>query len=331
MVPFFVVDRPNALDILAGVRLWEYPGVRMGIMTHANVTPNFRRLLQAYPCHRPQACPVIGGRPCPYANKTDCPYRTHILQHTIVMSDSGVFTQEGGRLTYPQLFERYAAMGVQYGIILDVLRDARGTVESARQALQVFRRGRYPFRLVGVAQGKTLDEYLWSYERLREMGYTHIAVGGLLHKVANSARYTRVRSARFMATVLTALRERYPTAWLFALGCLHLDRLPLFRRLNVWADSKAWLFQYPDRAAYAQRDYPLFDGLDDPFSREVRTLQATARTGAPGAWRTLWLRGYVRTIIRSTSPFGASRHAREDDKSGIIMRAYAKSARGRGE
>ena len=259
-IPFFVVDRPGGLDILAGLGLEDYPGVRIGIMAHANTTARFRAMLRAYPCHRPQACPVIGGRPCPYGSQREaCPHRAYILRHTVKMGDSGVFTREGGRLTYEELFRRYEEMGVRYGVILDVLRDAPGTVESAWEGLWVYRAGRYPFHLVGVAQGRTVDEYLWSYESLRAMGYTHIAVGGLLRKVENSARYTRVAEDAFMETVLTRLREGYPEDWLFALGCLHPKRLPLFRRLNVWADSKGWLFRYR-----APRHLPLFPGLPAP-------------------------------------------------------------------
>ncbi len=254
IVPFFVADRPKSLDILAGLPLQDYAPVRIGIMAHANTTPRFQTMFHDYPCHRPQACPVLGGRPCPYGDQREaCPHRAYILRHTIKMSDSGVFTREGGRLTYTQLFERYTQMGVQYGIILDVFRDARGTVESAREALKVYQAGQYPFQLVGVAQGKTVEEYLWSYTELRAMGYTHIAIGGLLRKVENSARYTQVDNEAFMEAVLTRVRETFPEDWLFALGCLHPKRLPLFQRLNVWGDYKGWIFQYEKPEVWLRR------------------------------------------------------------------------------
>ncbi len=254
IVPFFVADRPKSLDILAGLPLQDYAPVRIGIMAHANTTPRFQTMFYDYPCHRPQACPVLGGRPCPYGDQREaCPHRAYILRHTIKMSDSGVFTREGGRLTYTQLFERYTQMGVQYGIILDVFRDARGTVESAREALKVYQAGQYPFQLVGVAQGKTVEEYLWSYRKLRAMGYTHIAIGGLLRKVENSARYTQVDNEAFMEEVLTRVREAYPEDWLFVLGCLHPKRLPLFQRLNVWGDYKGWIFQYEKPEVWLRR------------------------------------------------------------------------------
>jgi len=264
IVPFFVADRPKSLDILAGLPLQNYAPVRIGIMAHANTTPRFQAMFRDYPCHRPQACPVIGGKPCPYGDQRKaCPHRAYILRHTIKMSDSGVFTRQGGRLTYTQLFERYTQMGVQYGIILDVFRDARGTVKSAREALKVYREGQYPFQLVGVAQGRTIDEYLWSYNKLRALGYTHIAIGGLLRKVEKSARYTQVDNEDFMRKVLTRIREAYPEDWLFALGCLHPKRLPLFQHLNVWGDYKGWIFQYTKPEVWLRR-----------WSQQI--LQATA-------------------------------------------------------
>ena len=254
IVPFFVADRPKSLDILAGLNLQAYPGVRIGIMAHANTTSRFRSMFREYPCHRPQACPVIGNRPCPYQeNREACPHRAYILRHTVKMSDSGVFTREGGHLSYEELFQRYEEMGVAYGIILDVFRDPQGTVKSARKALEAYHAGRFTFRLVGVAQGVGLDDYLWSYRKLRSLGYTHIAVGGLLRKVEKSARYTQVNNETFMEEVLTRLREIYPEDWLFALGCLHPKRLALFQRLHIWGDYKGWIFQYVKAEAWLAR------------------------------------------------------------------------------
>ena len=50
MIPFFVADRPMSLRLLKGLPLQSYPGVRIGIMAHANTTLNFQHTFRRYPC-----------------------------------------------------------------------------------------------------------------------------------------------------------------------------------------------------------------------------------------------------------------------------------------
>jgi len=245
IVPFFVADRPKSLQILKGVPLQDYPGIRIGIMAHANTTPSFQAKLHDYPCDNKASCEAIGGGACPYDEHIEnCPVRAYLLKHTIKMCDSGIFTREGATLTYERLFETYRRMGVEYGVMIDVFQDSHATLESAREALRVYKSYKTEFRLVGVAQGETVEEYLDCYRRLREMGFTHVAVGGLLRRIEKSARYTRVRDESFMYQVLDAIRSEYPDDWLFALGCLHPNRLAEFTKRRVWGDYKGWIFQY---------------------------------------------------------------------------------------
>lgn len=245
-VPFFVADRPMSLRILKGLRLLQdYPGVHIGIMTHANTSRNFQEALRKYPCENLDYCDAVGGA-CQYPGEEidNCPFRKHILSHTIKMCDSGIFTREGATLTYEQLFEAYERMDVKYGIMIDVFQDDQATLDSAKEAKQVYEAGKYKFQLVVVAQGKTPDEYIECYEKLKKLGFTHIAVGGLLRRTENTVRYVTIRSKDLMFDILGQLRQRYDNDWLFALGCFHPKRLEKLRDLKVWADYKGWIFQY---------------------------------------------------------------------------------------
>ncbi len=218
MIPFFVADRPMSLQILQGLPLQRFPGVKIGIMSHANTTSNFQQAFRDYTC-----------------------------PNTVKMCDSGIFTREGATLTYEELFETYERMGVEYGIMIDVFLDAQATLDSARKALPIYEPYREKFKLVGVAQGTTVEDYLNCYAELKQMGFEYVAVGGLLRRRANTVRFPYVRDEDFMTEVLSKLRHQYPNDWLFALGCFHPNRLPVFQKLDVWADYKGWIFQYKKR------------------------------------------------------------------------------------
>lgn len=244
MIPFFVADRPMSLRLLKGLPLRKYSNVRIGIMAHANTTLNFQQALRQYPCDDLEHCDVIGS-PCRHKeNIPRCPIRRYVLSHTVKMCDSGIFTREGATLTYDQLFQAYVRMGIEYGVMIDVFRDPQATLESAKEALAAHKPYAGKFHLVGVAQGRTVEEYLGSYQSLKEMGFTHVAVGGLLRRVGTSVRYTQVRDEAFLYEVLSALRARYSDDWLFALGCFHPSRLAEFNTYGVWGDYKGWIFQY---------------------------------------------------------------------------------------
>lgn len=138
-------------------------------------------------------------------------------------------------------------MGVEYGIIIDVFQNPIATLESAREALKTYEDYRGEFHLVGVAHGGSVDEYMKSYSDLKEMGFTHVAVGSLIRKRGKSVRYTHVDDEIFMYKLLSTLRTRYPTDWLFALGSLHPSRVEEFNMLEVWGDYKGWIFKYEKR------------------------------------------------------------------------------------
>lgn len=131
VVPFFVADRPMSLRIVKGIALKEHPGVCIGIMAHANTSDNFQDALSNYPCENLNFCDAVGG-PCQHPDDHSvCPARKHILEHTVKMCDSGMFTKEGATLTYEELFNTYKRMGVEYGVMIDVFHDMEATIASA--------------------------------------------------------------------------------------------------------------------------------------------------------------------------------------------------------
>jgi hypothetical protein len=214
-------------------------------MSHANTSPNFQALFSSYPCVTKKYCEVA-QRACPYNNKLErCSKGLSLRKNTIKMCDSGIFQKEGCSFDYQELFSIYERMKVDYGIIIDYLKKKDETIRSASEALQQFRERAYSFRLVGVAQGTTLEEYVECYEELKKIGYSCIAIGGLLKKAPNSARYVHVGDHQLLRDTLLTIRSASPEDWLFALGCYHPERHEFFSKTGIWgADYKGWIFNY---------------------------------------------------------------------------------------
>lgn len=164
----------------------------------------------------------------------------------IKMADSGVFTKNGSMSKdYEDLFATYENMGVDYGIIIDVIKNKQKTIESAKEAITIYKKGKYRFELVGVAQGKSVKEYLSCYISLKKLGFKYIAIGGLLKKIKNSSRYVKVRDESFIEEVVKAIRKKYKNDWLFLLGSYHPKRHHLFKKYKIFgADFKGWILNY---------------------------------------------------------------------------------------
>src|SRR5258708_11810668 len=92
-----------------------------------------------------------------------------MVRNNMKMCDSGIFTGEGATLPDKQLFETYVRMDVEYGVMIDVFREPQATFESAKEALQAYEPFQDHFKLVGVAQGKTTNEYIQNYEDLKAL------------------------------------------------------------------------------------------------------------------------------------------------------------------
>ena len=232
LIPFCVADRPISLSIIKGVSLAS--GLKIGIMSQAATTSEpFKKFFASYP----YKTDVI------YSNGE--PTDQAIRSRTVRMADSGIFGKKGCTLTYEELFRAYRMMKTEYGIIIDVFGDCDKTVESAQQALKEYNEDKDHFNLVAVAQGDTVDEYLICYEKLKAMGYSYIALGGLLRKRKNTVRYAHVRGGTFLEKLLKQVRTKFDPDWLFLLGVFHPKRIELFKEYGVWgSDCKGWIFNY---------------------------------------------------------------------------------------
>lgn len=249
VIPFLVADRPASLRIIKGSGIQNF-NVLIGLMGHANTSENFQELFKIYPCSLPATYCDVAGKKCPYGSRIEsCPEGLAIKESTVKMCDSGIFTKDGCMIDdYETLFEVYDKMGAQYGVMIDYLRDSKLTIESAKRGIETYQKKDRQFYLVGVTQGEDTEEYLSCYKALKSLGYQFIAVGGLLKKVENSARYVSVRDEKLLDEVLAAIRTRYPTDWLYALGCYHPKRHNKFRRLRLFGgDYKGWIFNYVKR------------------------------------------------------------------------------------
>ena len=188
MIPFFVADRPISLSIIKGMTL--PPNGTVGILTQAvTTTDNFKALYKTYP----------RGTEVVYPNGQ--PADAEIARRTVKMVDSGIFCKGGCHLSYADLFREYDRMGADYGVIIDSMGNMPETVKSAKLAMREYAKSHRRFKLVGVTQGRTADEYCECYEKLEHIGYEHIAVGGLLKKREKSARYVTVHSEEFLKGV----------------------------------------------------------------------------------------------------------------------------------
>ncbi|MFA4934281.1 MAG: peroxide stress protein YaaA [Candidatus Methanoperedens sp.] len=244
IIPFFVADRLVSLRIIKSSGLHKYD-VKVGIMGHANTSKHFQELFRKYPCSDDDFCDLVKNS-CPHNHDINkCSIGLSIKSRTVRACDSGVFTKNGCDRNYEDLFEIYQNMDADYGIIIDHLKDKEKTIISASNALKEYKKKNYSFKLIGVAQGNTPEEYLECYNGLKKLGFKHIAIGGLLKKLENTARYTRVRDEAFLYNVIKTIRDKYPDDWLFVLGCYHPKRHDKFNELNVFGgDYKGWIFNY---------------------------------------------------------------------------------------
>lgn len=303
MIPFFVVDRPASLRIIAGLNL-PFGRARLGLMTHANTTGRFETLFRDFPCGEPEYCRILNDSRRHPEGK--CATGAEYARRFVKMGDSGAFTREGCQFSdYESLFQKYNDLGVSYGVIIDYLKDPKRTIESAAQAIEVYRRNsNRNFKLAGVAQGNSVSEYIECYAALKKLGFEHIAVGGLLRKKENSKRFVHVRDESLMYAVIRSLRRRYPNDWLFALGAYHPKRHNRFEALDVWGgDYKGWIFHYPKAKEVHPRrwhDRRRYRAVRDYIEREV-VRRATGETGN----RNLLVLGCSKAKTNTTEPLPA--------------------------
>lgn len=223
-IPFFVVDRPMSLKLLesCGIKSLSF---KVGLMSNANTTKEFQEK-----------------------------FRKFRAKNVIKMVDSGVFTKHGTKSpNYRHLFDTYVNMGAKYGIVIDVIKDKNATLRKAEEAMKAYKKGGYKrkFKLVGVAQGKSIDDYVKCYKKLKKLGFKHIAIGGLLKKKENTARFVNVRDEDFIEKVVGAIRKDHPHDWLFLLGTYHPKRHHRLNKMKIFgADFKGWILNYQPPETY---------------------------------------------------------------------------------
>ena len=220
--PIFVADRPVSLRILEGLN--KYDG-EFGILAHAYTTENFKYKFREF------------------------------NQSKFKIGDSGIY--QGKDMPYPILFAQYIRMGVTHGIIKDSYRNSEKTLESAIKALEIYRQLnlKNQFKLVGVAQGNSISEYIRSYEQQRNLGYSMVAIGGLLSKIEKHKRMVKVKKEEFLTKLVRSIRSSYPDDEIFLLGAFNRARIGLFKELNIWgADYKGWIFRYNKDQSHQKHD-----------------------------------------------------------------------------
>lgn len=243
IIPHFVADRPMSLRILAGLPFERHP-VKVGLMLQACTSENFRAMASKFPCGDLEYCGVVDGK-CPFGGDFQKCTKGQLVRECITkIADSGVFTKSGAILNYPELFERYNQMNLERGIMLDVLGDRERTLDSAELAMNTYSTLECNFKLIGVAQGKSLSDYLRCYEKLKKLGFEEIAIGGLLTKRENTARYAS-SNREHIAGIVKAITYEWPDDRIFCLGVYNPKRHEFLKEIQVdAADYKGWIFQY---------------------------------------------------------------------------------------
>ncbi len=197
MLPFFVVTQPVEAEILK--LLHDYGvGVRFGLLTYASTSKKFKNLFKGFPVVKI----AMEG--------------THYL-----------------RITYPQLFDIYENLGVDYGMASI---DYKNPVENAEKALQFYQKGNYSFKLVGIMPERaTLAKYLDLYKKFQDIGYRYIAVGEV------SVRAYNLHD--FFAELIPEIQKHYSPEWLFTFN-FQPQLLPLFQSLGLWGSAYRGWYTY---------------------------------------------------------------------------------------
>ena len=262
MIPFFVLDRPISLEILKDFFLKNIQ-YKFGILTHAFTSAQFKERFRNFPYTTPLRHSDL------YENTF---LNNHLYQNIIKVVDSGIF-QAKRNISYESLFAIYEYLNADYGIMIDFLKDKQQTLKSAKKAFEIYQKGNYTFQLVGVAQGTSLQEYVECYQELQNIGFTHIALGGLLRRNGNS-NYIKLASEFFLETLLDTINKKFSPKWIFTLGIYNPQRHTLLQKHNVWgADYKGWLFEYEEDYSFILeylQDYKISDSNVETIKRVLQ-------------------------------------------------------------
>jgi len=212
MIPFFVVDRKSHIQFFINNYADLLKEGKIGFMAHANLTRPTMELL----------------------SEVDVKYK---------FCDSGAFAKNKKKKSNQELLGIYHKYKITDGIMMDVLKDKDKTVQKAYSILKLYKQNNYKFNLWGVAQGKTVEEYMDCYLRLKNMGYIYIAIGGMII-INEKSPYPKVDEG-LLYSVLNGIAGKYPQDNSFALGVLGNKRYLALSTFNIFgADSGQWRFKY---------------------------------------------------------------------------------------
>lgn len=182
-----------------------------------------------------------------------------------VMGDCGAFSyvnQETGPFSVTETADLYANLDFDLGISLDHLvvksivgengqkidlskdeqeQRRKSSIENAEEFLKYCKKKKYSFIPIGSAQGLSTESYVDSVDKLIEMDYKYIALGGLIRETTSQVEEI------VTAVMENVISRKHPLIKVHLLGILRPQLLEKFRQFGITSfDSasyfrKAWL------------------------------------------------------------------------------------------
>lgn len=223
-----------------------------------------------------------------------------------ILGDCGAFSyfdKEDPPYDTGDVLDYYSRIGVNFGVSVDHLifdtmspneRERRKTLtlERAHEFFEGHRSKNYQFRPIGAAQGWSPNSYADSVWRLLEMGYRHIALGGLarssgdyiltvLESVNKAIHdYKTLRSVAHVDVHLFGVAKLDFVKRFVALGVTSMDSASHLRKAwlrsgqNYWTESGTWYtaIRVPQSANHRVIHYVSKNGrhMSDVIRQELR-------------------------------------------------------------
>lgn len=174
-------------------------------------------------------------------------HRFFRLQEQVpVMGDCGAFSywdKEKPPYTVAEILDYYENLGFTYGLALDHLifpamseavreRRLKITLDNAQEFLRKRNDNNYKVIPVGIAQGWDADSRADSIRQLLDMGYSHLAIGGM-------ARSKDQEIIKTLQAIYPILQEKQPVQMLHLFGVARLSLIPDFIRYGVTSADSA--------------------------------------------------------------------------------------------
>ena len=217
-----------------------------------------------------------------------------------VMGDCGAFSyvnQGNGPFSVTEVADLYAELNFDLGISLDHLvvksivdedgkkiylsepereRRRKESLDNAEEFLKYYQEKKYSFVPIGSAQGLSTDSYIDSVDKLIEMNYKYVALGGLV-------RYTTAHVEEIVTAVVEkVISRKQPPIKVHLLGVLRPQLLGKFRRFGITSfDSasylrKAWLRSSMN---YFGTDEKWYSAIRVPYSWNLNVRASAEKHG----------------------------------------------------